>query len=953
MSNGDDAMTSAEFAKLMGAYPEPAGNPLPTYGGFMDNSAANFSWVQNNDYFGAESKNTGSDTLAKVKKYTKSIMEQNPTLLEERGKYGLFEHPTQGDLYPIMFYTPAHGGIIFNSGWGDTDEFSIEYCRRLEKEALKAIKNGTFYTDDDWSDKAYGAESFNAESNTHCKNTYCELPYDPEIFGIDYQKPDSEFGYCACEMCDGCGDLLSTDLLSPDEYAMGEVCVKCKDGKNAEGRPQGMTSTKFRNKETGEIATRIPISEMRKWEKMNAESDGWFSVSFPSNEKQANTEKKGFEDGDVGGYRYKIMENSDKQGWTVLAQLKNAESFNAEGESLLDLMLKKHQKEMTEQANCKCIDEDSCYGCGACYGCERGVGLMPINGKCGCGWTGKNHPQNKKQHEGDMWGAESFNDKNEELMRCNNCKTEKPLRGFGKAVIKYELSPREMCMDCQMDKKGYADEMMHEYRDNLDDRWYKYNQAESFNAEGRQEQYGSWGSKASAKRQMKKVGLEGWAIKQKGNQWALFRPSKNAESFNGESKDYELAYNRLKAALHQDYKMRDVEDNCNCEYRLQMDELKEGEVCEYCQVMDVFNEYQAETINGIPAEEYYAEMDLINDGMVAITNTNDETVGVIEAIDDEDDDEMVEISIQNENLEEIGAFTLDDGMVLDDEDNYLAEMKKPSLLALALGVGAVLLGGSLLKDKLVKNADTDIIESPDTGDLSPADYEELVVESTGYAVDIIPMSLDGSFMGSRFSALPTERYVEYNDPGIGAHIDVALNRDEDFLEPEMAMVQAAEGETDIKEAQAPGQSPYLSMDGQEPKDFSYRVLKETHPVSLDPAVVPFIPQSMSGYTGNDNRPPSVYNKMFNLGVLGQTPLFVPGNHDDIGASHTGSRRATPSKMGSIGGPLSDAVNGAYTDGQTSKSLAQWSIENSVQQTSDTEALVIDRSSGNTKRIRRV
>jgi len=339
--------------------------------------------------------------------------------------------------------------------------------------------------------------------------------------------------------------------------------------------------------------------------------------------------------------------------------------------------------------------------------------------------------------------------------------------------------------------------------------------------------------------------------------------------------------------------------------------------------------------------------------MVAITNTNDETVGVIEVMDDKDDEEAVEISIQDENLEEIGAFTLDDGMILDNQEDYLAEMKKPSLLALALGVGAVLLGGSLLKDKLVKNADTDIIESPDTGDLSPADYEELVVESTGYAVDIIPMSLDGSFMGSRFSALPTERYVEYNDPGIGAHIDVALNRDEDFLEPEMAMVQAAEGETDIKEAQAPGQSPYLSIDGQEPKDFSYRVLKETHPVSLDPAVVPFIPQSMSGYTGNDNRPPSVYNKMFNLGVLGQTPLFVPGNHDDIGASHTGSRRATPSKMGSIGGPLSDAVNGAYTDGQTSKSLAQWSIENSVQQTSDTEALVIDRSSGNTKRIRRV
>ena len=58
MSNGDatqgHAVTPEEFAKLMGAYPQPAENPLPTYGGYMDNSPANFSWVQNNDYFGAE-----------------------------------------------------------------------------------------------------------------------------------------------------------------------------------------------------------------------------------------------------------------------------------------------------------------------------------------------------------------------------------------------------------------------------------------------------------------------------------------------------------------------------------------------------------------------------------------------------------------------------------------------------------------------------------------------------------------------------------------------------------------------------------------------------------------------------------------------------------------------------------------------------------------------------------
>ena len=374
--------------------------------------------------------------------------------------------------------------------------------------------------------------------------------------------------------------------------------------------------------------------------------------------------------------------------------------------------------------------------------------------------------------------------------------------------------------------------------------------------------------------------------------------------------------------------------------------------------------------HGLSAEEYYAElnefyadMEELTDGVSAIKNRFGDSVGMVQVDDEDLEDVSVEITDTDGGVVYEGILADDEVPDMEEEDYYLAEMKKPSLLALALGVGAVLLGGSLLKDKLVKNADNDIqevleddpelIESPNMGDLSPADYEELVVESTGYAVDVIPMSLDGAFMGSRFAALPTERYVEYNDPGIGAHTDIALTRNENFLEPEMAMVQAAEGENVIKETQAPGQSPYLSMDGQEPKDFSYRVLKETHPVSLDPAVVPFIPQSMAGYTGNDNRPPSVYNKMFNLGVLGQTPLFVPGNNDDIGSSHTGSRRATPSKMGNIGGPLSDAVNASYTDGQTSKSLAQWSIENKVQQTSDTEAMVIDRSSGNTKRIRRV
>jgi len=75
-------------------------------------------------------------------------------------------------------------------------------------------------------------ESFNAEDKTHCKT--CQLPYDPEIFGIDYQKPDAKYGYCACIVCDGCGDLLTYEDGINDDY--GFLCKGCYEGEgnNAE-----------------------------------------------------------------------------------------------------------------------------------------------------------------------------------------------------------------------------------------------------------------------------------------------------------------------------------------------------------------------------------------------------------------------------------------------------------------------------------------------------------------------------------------------------------------------------------------------------------------------------------------------------------------------------------------------------------------------------------------------
>jgi hypothetical protein len=371
--------------------------------------------------------------------------------------------------------------------------------------------------------------------------------------------------------------------------------------------------------------------------------------------------------------------------------------------------------------------------------------------------------------------------------------------------------------------------------------------------------------------------------------------------------------------------------------------------------------YGAETFNGLSAEEYYAEMEELTDGVASITNRFGDGVGIIQVDDEDLEDVSVEITDGDGDVVYEGILGDENTPEIEEDDYYFSEnKKKSSILPMALGIAGAIFAYQPVMDFLArktkkeeKMAETpELIENPNTGNLDPAQYEELVVESTGYAVDVIPQVLDGSFMGSRFAALPTERYVEYSDPGIGAHTDIAMNRDEIYLEPEMAMVQASES---VKESQAPGQSPYNSVDGEENRDFDMRVLKETQVISLDPAVKPFIPQSMSGYTGNANTPPSVYDKMFNIGVLGQTPAFVPGS-GDIGSSHTGSRSAIPNSLGvagSVGGPLSDKVNANYTDGTTSMSLAQWAIENTVSQSSDTEAVVIDRSSGQMKRVRRV
>jgi hypothetical protein len=333
--------------------------------------------------------------------------------------------------------------------------------------------------------------------------------------------------------------------------------------------------------------------------------------------------------------------------------------------------------------------------------------------------------------------------------------------------------------------------------------------------------------------------------------------------------------------------------------------------------------------DGFEYAEYQAELEELDDTFVRVRNRLGDAVGSIEVDDADIEDVVVEISD-------------DDGKIV--EEVILESEGATSFLKIVGATAAVFGVFGLLSHKLKKNAET-LIENPNTGDLKPADYEEIVVQSTGYAVPIIPTSLDGSFMGSRFHALPTNRVV-YDDPnGIGAHIDIAMNRNYEFLPNEQALVMNSE---------APGQSPYNSMNGQENPDFPYRVIHETNPVSLDGSVAKFIPTDLSGYTGQQFVPTSVYEDMLGVGISGQTPAFqTPYQNGDLGANRFGSRLATPDMLTNVNGPVQDTQNSGYTDGTTTLPLSEWSISHQVQRISDTEAVVIMRGSGERKMIRRV
>ena len=407
------------------------------------------------------------------------------------------------------------------------------------------------------------------------------------------------------------------------------------------------------------------------------------------------------------------------------------------------------------------------------------------------------------------------------------------------------------------------------------------------------------------------------------------------------------------------------------------------------------------------AEAHEAEIEAVTEDVAVVHNINNELVGVVEVDDDKDDNEFVEISVQDNVGTEVGSHLMDD----DPEHLYsMVAENRTSWGKVFLGAAAVVFGGSLLankagwigeaenfaNDEIIEedvivpeeaiDVEPDLVTDPDTGDLLAGDYEEMVVQSTGYAVSIIPMGLDGSFMGSRFQALPTDRFVDYNEPGIGAHTDVAMYRDTNFREPQQILTKDPDfahtfnadedckcenvltklwnkvsgkecsckaAETDTFESQAPGQSPYFQM-AKEPKDIKYRVIKEVSPKGLDPAAVTYLPTNWVGQTGQAYVPPSLYGTMFDIGVAGLNPPFVAPNVPNTGANRLGDRQAQPDTLQKVIGPLSADMNASYTDSSgNTMTLAQWGMESHVEQISDTAAQVVSHTSGVRKMVRRV
>jgi len=903
-----DNMSPAEFAKLMGAYPQPAENPLPTYGGYMDNSAANFSWVQNNDYFGAESFN--AETV-----WCDNCAED----LGEEDVHVVTSMPVDFDSGVAGESATLCGDCHKELLGRGAETFEADSLKGRWDEGTTRIIHGVSVTKTRYGGEMWEKPQYRCDYNGYI----CRIFYEGVAF------------YLPCWMYRGYGGVGRQGCFKNPMEAILDFKMRAEgDFQNQRGtyKTETFEAEPRYSKETMKIWQKISIKELNKIANKLGTSDKIIIMNYIE-DNISHYSAKTYEAPYAGaGSLFGIGQNTGLEGFTTSELTTSSAihgdfdeaSLNYSGHQNLEVRAETFEAE-------KMGWEIKEYGNDERYASKDGIEVLiaPIRKS-----SYQYHPRDAKWKltygrdtpHGVVPLAKLFGTYGEVFRWLNNPPFE--VKSFGAETFEAEDS----------DYDDYLDELEEDalvlYKDNPS---HLFEKAYPIDYEVGMNDYESYlltdiqsGDTQNSK---------------------MFDEDENLTPY-GERVLKEMYDSLIDEALGIEWLASKHPPS---------ELLKRGDPMAYRVGLSEYQDFKTDEWNGLSAEEYYAEMEELTEGVASITNRFGDGVGIIQVDDEDLEDVSVEITDGDGDVVYEGILGDEDTPEMEEEDFYYSEnKKKSSILPMALGIAGAIFAYQPMMDFLArktkkeeKMAETpELIENPNTGNLDPAQYEEMIVESTGYSVDVIPQVLDGSFMGSRFAALPTERYVEYNEPGIGAHTDIAMNRDEMYLEPEMAMVQASES---IKESQAPGQSPYNSTTGEENPDFDVRVLKETTVVSLDPAVKPFIPQSMSGYTGNANTPPSVYDKMFNIGVLGQTPSFVPGT-PDIGASRTGSRSAIPNSLGiagAVGGPLSDQVNANYTDGQTSMSLAQWAIENTVSQTSDTEAVVIDRSSGAMKRVRRV
>jgi hypothetical protein len=199
----------------------------------------------------------GAEDLTKVKEYTNRIMEQDPTVMAEFGRFGLFkllEHPTAGDLSPLLFYTPLMGGLLMRTPLSHVDEMNDELAKKLSETMVKQIKQGTYFEDDDWANFLYDAESFNAEmeelddSSSIIRNQVGDMvgmveldenDEDIEKVDVDIIDDDGEMAYegtLGAESfdaetegyCDWCERKFDDGLYEGNNWWDGEeLCLDC------------------------------------------------------------------------------------------------------------------------------------------------------------------------------------------------------------------------------------------------------------------------------------------------------------------------------------------------------------------------------------------------------------------------------------------------------------------------------------------------------------------------------------------------------------------------------------------------------------------------------------------------------------------------------------------------------------------------------------------------------